>query len=642
MDPSRPAAKTIRPYGMWESPITPEILSKELRLEDPVWDSDESLVWLEGRSDQSTLVVLPPDGHAAHDLNDLLSARGGVGYGGAAFTAGGGWVYYVEAKTGRIYRQPTTGGSPAAPITPGFGACAALTLSPDGSRLLFIRSFEGRDSLEIVDSAGRQWPQILSAGDDFVMQPAWHPDGEQIAWVAWNHPNMPWDGSELRLGRLGFSPGGAASLLEMRALAGGEEISIFQPQFSPDGRCLAFASDESGWWQIFLLDLESGEKRRLTDGPAEHAEPAWVQGRRTFGFTPDSRRIIFLRNQNTVVSLWQVDLETRSAMPVYLDPEYTHLEQISVGAAGIALAVSGNRTPKRLIVRPLPEPVQSAAPDHARIVRRSTSEEFAPNYYSAPEAIHWDSENGETVYGLYYPPHHPRFSSSGPPPLIVAAHGGPTGQVHQSFNNETQYFTSRGWGVLWVNFRGSAGYGRKYRNRLWGNWGILDVEDSVAGARFMIASGRVDPKRLVILGGSSGGLVVLKALEDYPGFFKAGVCRYGVADQFALAADTHKFEARYSDRLIGPLPAAADLYRERSPIFFADQIRDPLALFQGEDDTSVPRSQMDAMAAELQRRGTPYVYHVYSGEGHGFRKPETIVHYYRAVNDFLLKHVLWT
>lgn len=636
------SAKIIRPYGTWDSPIRAESLSRELRLEDPAWDRDGSLVWLEGRVDRSVPVVLASGDQAPRDLNDLFSARGGVGYGGGAFTVGCGWVFFIEAKTGRIYRQPTNGG-PATPITPGFGACAAPVLSPDGSRLLFIRSYEGLDSLEIVETAGRQWPQILSAGDDFVMQPAWHPDGHRLAWIAWNHPNMPWDGTELRLGRLEFSPGGAASLLEVQTVAGGAEISIFQPQFSPDGRFLAYASDESGWWQLVLYDLQSGERRNLTDTPAEHAEPAWVQGRRTFGFAPDGRRIFFLRNRDAVVQLWQVDIASGSEAQVELGEEYTYLEQISIGASGIALLASGGRTPKRLIVCQLPAlPGSEVSPAQVRIVRRSASEEFAPVYYSAPETLDWPGEDRETVHALYYPPHHPAYEGVGLPPLIVAVHGGPTGQVHRSFSGETQYFTSRGWGVLWVNFRGSAGYGRRYRNRLRKNWGVIDVEDTVAGARFLVESGRVDPKRVVILGGSSGGLVVLKALEDYPGVFKAGVCRYGVADQFALAAETHKFEAHYADRLIGPLPEAADLYRKRSPAFFVDRIRDPIALFQGEEDASVPRSQMDAVAAELRRRGTPHIYHVYPGEGHGFRKPETIVHYYRAVDDFLLKNVLWS
>lgn len=246
------------------------------------------------------------------------------------------------------------------------------------------------------------------------------------------------------------------------------------------------------------------------------------------------------------------------------------------------------------------------------------------------------------VFGLYYPPTSIKFEGVGKPPLIVYIHGGPTGQSTSKFNPRAQFFTSRGYAVLEVNYRGSAGFGRAYRDKLRRNWGVFDVEDAVSGAQHLIDENLVDKERLVILGGSAGGFTVLKTLEDYPGFFKAGICLYGVSNQFTLAAETHKFEAFYSVSLLGPLPEASELYRERSPAFFVDRIEDPIAIFQGEDDVVVPRSQSDDVVLSLQSRGIPHIYHVYPGEGHGFRKSETIKHFYDQVEKFLLQYVIFS
>ncbi len=249
--------------------------------------------------------------------------------------------------------------------------------------------------------------------------------------------------------------------------------------------------------------------------------------------------------------------------------------------------------------------------------------------------------DGGNVHGLFYPPVNPAFEGSGVPPLIVRVHGGPTSQAFNAFNSQAQFFTSRGYAVLDVNYRGSTGYGREYRNLLRGSWGIYDVQDAVSGAGYLADQNRADRARLVIIGGSAGGFTVLKALEDFPGFFKAGICLFGVSNQFTLAAETHKFEAHYSDTLLGPLPEAAQIYRERSPIFFVNKIQDPIAIFQGEIDTVVPRKQSDEVVASLQRRGVEHVYHVYPGEGHGFRKAETIEHFYQAVDQFLRQYVIF-
>lgn len=627
-------SKITRQFGLWDSPITPLSLSRGMKFSDAAWDQDGTLVWLERRSERGVLVVKLNDRGAIRDLNSEYSVRARVGYGGGDFTVGHGNAFFVEVNSGRIYRQSHKSGA-SRPITPAFGHAASPVLSPDGRWLLFVHTYEGEDSLGIVDAEGLSWPRKLVSGNDFYMQPVWHPDGDRIAWIAWDHPNMPWDGTFLRLGRLNFEGNGLPGLENLTTVTGGENTSIFQPEFSPDGGTLAYVSDTSGWWQIYLYDLDRGAHRQLTSAQAEHGLPGWVQGLRTYGFSPDGKRLYFLRNQEGFDSLWQIDLDSGMEHRLDLDEAYTGLEQIAVSPVNgrLALLASGGKQPARVITY--------LSSDNERVLRRGTSEELPLSTYSQPEPIQWSGLDGEKVYGLYYPPHNERFNGVGTPPLIVHIHGGPTDQVRNVFNAQAQFFTSRGYGFLEVNYRGSTGYGRAYRNVLRGNWGIYDVQDAVSGTRYLVERVQVDEKRLVIMGGSAGGFTVLKALEDYPGMFKAGICLYGVSNQFTLAAETHKFEAHYNDTLLGPLPGAAEVYYERSPIFFVDKIQDSLAIFQGEDDVVVPRQQMDEVVSSLQRRGVPHEYHVYPGEGHGFRKSETIVHFYKTVEKFLRKYVIF-
>jgi dipeptidyl aminopeptidase/acylaminoacyl peptidase len=356
---------------------------------------------------------------------------------------------------------------------------------------------------------------------------------------------------------------------------------------------------------------------------------------RTYDFSPDGKAIYFLRNQEAFMGLWVVEIESRLKHRISVGSEYTWFSQPAVSPDGeqVALIASGGRTPSRVITTTLD--------GSDWILKRSLPENLPSKTYALPQSITWEGMDGKEVHGLYYPPQNPAYEGIGTPPLMVQVHGGPTSQREASFDSRAQFFTSRGWGVLEVNYRGSTGYGRAYREMLRENWGIYDVQDSVSGAKHLLAEGQVDRGKLVIMGGSAGGFTVLKALEDYPGFFKAGICLYGVANQFSLVADTHKFEERYSDCLLGPLPEAASIYRERSPVFFADQIRDPIAIFQGEDDKVVPQSQSEEIVAALRRNGIPHEYHLYPGEGHGFRKTETKEKFYNAVEKFLQEYVIY-
>jgi len=633
--------KTRLAFGLWKSSFTPASLSTSLSFSDVSWDESGNLLWLESRMGRNVLVVQPPDGQAARDLNSEYTIRARVGYGGGDFGVGQGLVFFVDAETGSIVRQPLDQGQTAT-LTPAFGSAAAPVLSPDKKWLLYVHSYQNEDSLAVVDVQGKFWPQRLALGQDFYMQPVWRPstvsDILWIAWVQWSHPNMPWDGTQLCIGRLEPVSGSLPVLVETKIVAGDEQTSIFQPVFSPDGRYLAYVSDATGWWQIYLYDFQNGKSVQLTTAEAEHAVPAWTQGKRTIQFSPVGKRIFYLRNQGGRVALWQIELETGRESQVQLDISYSSLDQIAMRPENdhpveIALLAADDRIPQRVI---------TCRPDEGvtRIWRRSTPEHLTLDTYSVSESVSWHGLDGGEVYGQYYPPQNPGYAGIGLPPLMVMIHGGPTSQRRATYSPENQFFTSRGYAVLEVNYRGSTGYGRAYTQALRSQWGIYDVQDAVSGAKALVERGLVDPGKLVIMGGSAGGLTVLKSLEEYPGFFKAGVCLYGVSNLFALAAETHKFEAHYTDSLVGPLPEAAENYRQRSPIFYADQIQEPLAVFQGEIDPVVPRRQSDEIVASLQRRGVPHIYHVFPGEGHGFRNPDNIQKFYEALEEFLKQFVI--
>ena len=627
--------KQIAPFGLWKSPITPDRLALGIRISDVYWDSDgETLVWLEGRSDRGVLVA-KRRGDAPRDLTADLSVRARVGYGGGDFTVAQGNVYFISE--GRIYRQSLTHGD-ARPLTPKFGEPASPVVSPDGKWVVFVWSDGNEDCLGIVATDGKSWPQKLVTGSDFYMQPRFNPNGDMIAWIEWNHPNMPWDGTRLMLATLEVTGAGVPRVKEVHQIAGGDDEAVFQPEFSPDGTTLAYVSEQGGNGDLYMYDIAMGATRRLTEGE-NIILPAWVQGMRTYGFTYDSAAIVYRTGMSGRDHLNQVDV--RSGERKSLDhrfPGYTLFGQVAPSPTENSVALIGQSsvTPPRVLTCTI------AGQYSPRVHRYSQPETIDPEYLSSPELVEWAAPNGDKVYGLYYPPRSKEYIGTGLPPAVVIIHGGPTSQSTAGYHAGTQFFTSRGYAVLEVNYRGSTGYGKVYREALKGNWGILDVEDAVTGAEFLATTNRADGKRLVIMGGSAGGYTVLRVLTEHPGLFKAAICMYGVSDLFNLALKTHKFESRYLDTLLGPLPEASEVYRARSPLFAADRIKDPVAVFQGEEDKVVPKEQSDSIVASLRARGVPHEYHVYPGEGHGWRKSETIAAFYRDVEQFLRRYVLFS
>ncbi len=622
-----------RAYGLWDSPVTPISLSQGRRLNETQWDSDgRALAWLEGRSDRGVVVVSSDDDPAPRDLTADLSVRATVGYGGGDFDIGHGLL--VFASGGRLYRQPLAGG-PALPLTPALGAVSTPRISPDGRWVLFVQSAEGLDCIAVVNIEGEDWPIKLVQGRDFYMQPRWSPAGDRVAWIAWDHPSMPWDGTELWLA--GFDAAGdIPRLRDEQRLTGGTENAIFQPEFNPDGTSIAYISDATGWGHLYLQPLEGGDIRQLTRGEVEYGRPAWSQGQQAYAFVNGGAEIACVRSDGGVHTMQLIGVADGRISDVSAASGYTSIDYVSGSPKGnrVAIIASSGRQPQRVIEIDL-------TAGRARVAARAMGETVRPEATAKPEPLSWPSFDGEMAHGIFYAPVNPDFTSPGRPPLVILVHGGPTSQVTASYNPQAQFLATRGYAVLLVNYRGSTGYGRDYMLKLRASWGIYDVEDSRTAALYLAEQGRVDERRRVIMGGSAGGFTVLQSLVTHPGFYTAGISMFGVANQFTLASDTHKFEARYLDSMLGPLPEAAALYRERSPIFHAERISDPIAVFQGDIDQVVPRAQSDEIVASLRTRGVPHEYHVYEGEGHGWRKSETIESFYGTVDRFLRQYVVF-
>jgi len=626
-----------KPSGLCTSPLQAADLAAELRFSDVLWDSHEkTLVWREERSDQGVLVCQSPQDSSPRDLTGALSVRAKVGYGGGDFTVSHGSVYFVAG--GRLHQQLLSGGEAKA-ITPEGGECSAPSVSPDGKKLIYVHSAEGTDVLALADTQGENQPVRLNEGHDFYMHPCWHPQGNRIAWVAWDHPSMPWDSSALYLGELDGEKG-TLRLTSQKIVAGelAGSTGIFQPTFSPDGRHISYLSNENGWFNVYWLDLGSGKKELLVGEEAEYGGPAWIQGLRTQAWTADGKALYLLRAKDGFTSLVRFDLQRRELQQIQGElQQYTSLSQIAVSPQEERIALIASSST-------LAPCITSVSPEgEVRVHQRSRSKNLSEDYLSRPQSLGWRVKTDSPVnccYGLYYPPSHPEFENNCPPPTILKIHGGPTSQYAAVYSPDTQFFISRGLAVLELNYRGSSGYGKAYMDALKGSWGVIDVEDTRWAAEYLVSEGLADQRQLILMGGSAGGYTVLLSLITYPGFFKAGICRYGVSNLFSLAADTHKFEKHYLDFLVGTLPREEKRYRERSPVFSADRIQDPLAIFQGEEDRVVPRNQSDEIVESLVQRGVPHLYRTYEGEGHGWRKSETIQDYYESLEQFLSEFVL--
>ncbi len=625
--------KKIKLYGQWPSTITPPIFANLLKISEPAWGQDGSLFWRERSSSLTKIKMAAPGSGEINAISGDLNVGGELLYGGGGYTTAENSLIVIDKNTHQLHRiDPQK--STAYQLTSNLISAASPRLSPDGKHAIFAHSDGERDGIYIKELSSPSPARHLCSGSDFYNYPRWHPDNSRIAWISWDHPHLPWDESYLWLADLENSNGVGPDLASKILVDGGRGISVLQPEFSPDGRYLAYVSEQNGWWQIFLLDLQTWHKQQLTNVNAEHGLPAWLQDQQSFQFSPDSSRIYFLRNQQGIRTLWSLDLASNQEKMIRLNETYTWLEDISISPDGnrLALVASGSDLPPRLITVSLEGKTE--------IICHSTPVHIPRDSFSIPEPTSWTSQEGQEIHGLFYSPQNPLYSGEGKPPLIVIIHSGPTRQKWVDFQPRTQYFTSRGYAVLEVNYRGSTGYGREYRQALEGNWGVSDVDDCLSGALHITELGWADQKKMVVMGSSSGGLTVYQILVKYPGVFKAGIVLYGIVNHLSLLQNPPKFERHYSDWLIGPYPEAEDLYHQRSPIFFADNIQDPIAIFQGGKDQIVPQDQAEQIVSALEKNQVSYLYRLYPEEGHSFKRISTLEDFYSHLGIFLEKHLI--
>ncbi len=606
----------ISPYGSWKSPITADLVAAgEVGLEQVRTDGD-AIYWMERRAHEGgrkVVVRRSSDGEIGDVTPAGFNARTRVHeYGGGDYAVHGGTVVFSNFADQRLYVQER--GSEPHPLTPE-GKLRYADGQIDARRNLIFAVREDHsapgdavNTLVRLELRGESPGSIVVSGNDFYSSPRLSPDGSQLAWLTWNHPNMPWDGTELWLGRLDEN----GSIIHMEKVAGGPAESIFQPEWSPDGT-LYFVSDRSGWWNLYRY--VDHEIEALCSMHAELGQPQWVFGSSLYSFASASQ-IICSYSKDGRDYLAALDSETKKLANI--DVPFSAISQINVDR-GRAVFIAASSTEPTSIVS-LDLAVKSAA-----VLRRSRATGVDAGYLSEPRSIEFPTEDSQIAHGYLYVPCNRDFGApvDEKPPLLVISHGGPTSSSSASLKYAIQYWTSRGIAVLDVNYGGSSGYGRAYRERLNGKWGIVDLDDCVNGARYLIDRGEVDGNRLAIRGGSAGGYTTLCALT-FRDVFKAGASHYGVSDLEALAKDTHKFESRYLDRLIGPYPALRDLYIERSPIHFTERLSCALILFQGLEDGIVPPDQAEKMAAAVRAKKLPVALLTFEGEQHGFRKAETI------------------
>lgn len=604
-------------YGAWRSQLSTDVLlAGELRLGTPVFDGN-ALIWAERRPSEGGrgVLVRREDSGERMDLTPPgFDVRSRVHeYGGGAWWLVGDAVVFSNDSDGRLYRQDP-GGEPVA-ITPEPSEPRALRYADgcpgsDASSTYCVRESHGIEGAsepvnEIVEVAldGSDEPSVIATGHDFFASPRLSPDGTELAWLTWEHPRMPWDGTELWVA----GPDGS----EAHIVAGGPEESICTPDWSPKG-VLHYVSDRSDWWNLYSRGPAGPEL--IAPIEAELGEPAWVFGMQRYAFLDDGSIPCVVASGGSDW-LGMIAQGRARVEPIEVD-RVPVMASISTDGKRIAYA-GGSPTLGLAAV------VFDPASGREEVIA-TNGDSLDPDWISVAREISFPGEGGES-HALFYPPHNPEESAPEGelPPLLVLSHGGPTARVTDELDFEIQYWTSRGFGVVDVNYGGGTGYGRAYRQRLNGTWGIVDVVDCVAAAKALADSGEADPRRSAIRGGSAGGYTTLMALTTTDAF-AAGASYYGVGDAAALARDTHKFESRYLDGLIGPYPEAAELYAERSPITHVDGLSCPVILLQGLEDMVVPPAQAEEMAAALDRKGIPYAYIGFEGEQHGFRKEQTI------------------
>jgi dipeptidyl aminopeptidase/acylaminoacyl peptidase len=599
--------------------ITPAMCAYGRGLAEPRLSPDgERLAFLATFAGRGQLVVVPADGGPELVITSDPAPRPAAAYGGGVFdwTPDGESLVYA-ATDGGLWWVSAVGG-PSRPVVTGTTSApaAAPAVSPDGRWVAYTVD-QHHVGMAAVD--GSSWPVLLSAGADFCFDPAWSPTSTTVAWHEWDAPNMPWDSSRIAASSV-ESPG------TVMLLAGRDGVQVQQPRFAPDGSGIAYLSDERGWLVLWVANPDGSGATPLVEDHHEHGDPSWGLGQRSYTWSPDGTKIAFNRNERGFGRLSMIDLVSGQVSEV---GKAVH-GGLSWAGDRIAAVRSGARTPNQLVVY---------RDGISTTVARGPVAGFELAELVEPEPVDWTAPDGATIHGRLY---RPATSASGsdPPPMIVWIHGGPTSQWPVTFIPRIAYFVERGWAVLLPDHRGSTGWGRDYAQAMAGRWGDLDVSDTAAGMRAAADLGWADGRRMVPMGASAGGFTVLNLLAHHPELCAAGIDLFGVTDLHDLDETTHRFEAHYLHSVVGPLPDAADAYRERSPVTIADRITSPMLILHGDADVVVPVAQSRVIADRLRALGRTVELHVYEGEGHGWARPDTIIDELQRVESFLRRYVL--
>ena len=606
------ASPHIAPFGSWKSPITADaILAGSIGLGAVAIDGND-LYWTESRPTEkgrNVLVKRDRNGTTVDLTPATFNVRTRVHeYGGGSFLIEKGTTYFVNFRDQRIYTQ-SLNTEPKALTPESQKRYADFILDSSRNRLITVCEDHASDSQEpdnFLASIDLETGEIktLVSGNDFYSSPRLSPNQSQLSWITWEHPNLPWDSTQLWLAEINST----GELENIRRIAGqSQSESISEPKWSPDG-ILYFSSDRNNWWNLYRY--HQGNIESIYPMEAEFAYPHWVFGLSTYTFV-NAEKIICTYTQNGRWYLAEIDLKNQELIPI--ETPFSNITSL-ISNGKIALFIGSSPTTSSAVIS-----LDLETKDWT-ILKQSSELSLDARYLSVPEALTFPTENGLTAHAWYYPPKNPDYQApeTDLPPLLVKSHGGPTAAAGNSLSLKIQYWTSRGFAYLDVNYGGSTGYGRAYRQRLDHQWGIVDVDDCVNGAKFLVKEGKADPNKLAISGGSAGGYTTLAALT-FRQTFKAGASHYGVSDLEALATDTHKFEARYLDRLIGPYPEEQELYKTRSPINYTDQLACPVVFFQGLEDKVVPPNQAEMMVEALKQKGLPVAYVPFPEEQHGFR-----------------------
>jgi dipeptidyl aminopeptidase/acylaminoacyl peptidase len=603
---------------------------------EPRWSPDgQRLGWIEGRAGRFDLVVAGAPG-AVDRAPVVVTAETGVA--GTRATGGGIWCWVgaahvaAVAPDGRLVLVPVDGGSMRTLARD--GRAGAPAAAADGSRVAFVLERADACDVAVVDVDTSSWPRRVSHAD-FAWDPAWSPDGTRLAWHEWDLDAMSWDASRIVVGDArGLGTEGAA-----KVVAGGAGISVGQPRFSPSGDALAWVTDERGWWNVFVADADGAGPRPVAPEPFEQAEPAWGLGQRSFAWSPDGRAIALCRNESGFGRLLAVALDAPLDRGTVHELERGWHHGLDWGPAGIAAVRSGARTPPVTCIIGAPgsssAPATAAPPGRREVVAHAAPAGVRRDGLVEPEAVTWEADDETTIYGLLF---RPDREDAGRARLVVDVHGGPTGQATVQWKPLHQHLVTSGFAVLAPDPRGSTGHGRAYAQALAGRWGELDVADCAAGIRAAVDRGWCDRERVVVSGASSGGLTALLLAVRHPDLVRAVVAMYAVTDLVHLAATTHRFESRSIDWLVGPLVRDAARYRDRSPITHAADLRAPLLLLHGADDTVVPPEQAASLTSAVRAAGGTVEHHEYEGEGHGWSREDTLLDVYARLDDFLRRH----